>query len=161
MDVVPRRRGDFYCREDLIQTLHPAVIGWLNVVDPTKFDEYRFELQPNTRRFEPGTHNVAGILALGASIDMLLETGVNRIWNEVDGVTPYLCERLERRGHAVFSPRSEEEKNGIVSFTPVRVPDPPTALYTNWRNAASSPLSGGHGCGSARTSTTTWDRSTV
>jgi selenocysteine lyase/cysteine desulfurase len=58
------------------------------------------------------------VLALGASIDLLLETGIDRVWAAVEAVTDHLCRRLPEKGYRVFSPRGRAEKSGIVSFMP-------------------------------------------
>lgn len=115
----PEGAGIFYCHEDLAPLLHPAVIGWRNVVDPLDFDHYHFQLASDARRFEAGSYNVAGILALGASLKLLLEVGIEPIARRILELTDYLCRRLEEKGYRVFSPRREEgEKSGIVSFQP-------------------------------------------
>lgn len=63
----PEGAGIFYCRRDLCPLLHPNVVGWMNMVDAGNYGDYRFELQEDARRFEPGSWNVPGILALGAA----------------------------------------------------------------------------------------------
>jgi selenocysteine lyase/cysteine desulfurase len=115
----PEGAGIFYCRSDLIQTLHPSVVGWMNMVDGLNFDTYRFEYATNARRFEPGSFNVPGILALGASIDLLLETGPGEVWRRIHEAACYACDALREEGWRVFSPRAfEAECSGIVSFSP-------------------------------------------
>ncbi len=112
----PEGCGIFYCRRELCERLHPAIIGWMSMVDAERYGDYRFELLPDARRFEPGSYNVPGILALGATIDFLLEVGIDAIWSRIDGLTTRLCEGLERKGYRVFSPRGAGERSGIVIF---------------------------------------------
>jgi len=114
----PEGCGIFYCREDLIELLHPAVVGWMNMVDATDYGNYRFQFQPDARRFEPGSYNIPGILALGASIDMLLAVGIDNVWLRIEELTAHLCERLTSHGYRVFSPRGDGERSGIVTFEP-------------------------------------------
>lgn len=117
--LAPEGAGIFYCHEDLVELLRPAVVGWMNMVDATNFLDYRFEFERDARRFEPGSFNVPGILALGASIDMLLETGIERVWESLEAVTAHLCERLTAKGYRIYSPRDEaSERSGIVVFEP-------------------------------------------
>jgi selenocysteine lyase/cysteine desulfurase len=119
----PEGCGIFYCREDLNELLHPAVVGWMNMVDATDYGNYRFEFQPDARRFEPGTYNIPGILALGASIDMLLTVGIDNVWSRIEELTAHLCRRLASHGYRVFSPRSDGERSGIVTFDPPAATD--------------------------------------
>jgi len=115
----PEGCGIFYCREDLAQLLHPAIVGWMNMVDATDFGTYRFELLPDARRFEPGSFNLPGIMALGASLELLLEVGIDNVWASIEKLTARLCEGLRERGYGIFSPREEEsERSGIVCLTP-------------------------------------------
>jgi selenocysteine lyase/cysteine desulfurase len=115
----PEGAGFFYCREDLCEKLHPAVVGWMNMVDATDFANYRFQVQPDARRFEPGSYNVPGLLAMGASIELLLEMGLERIWQHIEANTARLVEGLTAKGYRIFSPREEEdERSAIVIFEP-------------------------------------------
>lgn len=113
----PEGCGIFYCRAALAKRLHPTVVGWMNMVDAQNYGDYRYELLPDARRFEPGTYNIPGILALGASLDLLLEVGIATAWSRVEALTQRLCEGLTNKGYRVFSPRENaEERSGIVIF---------------------------------------------
>ncbi len=115
----PEGCGFFYCHEDLCPLLRPAIVGWMGMVDAMDFGNYRFELLPDARRFEPGSYNIPGILGLGASLDLLLEAGIDTIWSRVDQLNTHLCERLPEKGYRVFSPREHaDERSGIVIFEP-------------------------------------------
>lgn len=113
----PEGCGLLYCREDLIPLLHPPVVGWMCMADPLAFGDYRFELAETARRFEPGSYNVPGILALGASIDLLTEMGIPSVWERVDRLTGRLVDGLHEKGYHVYSPRLHaSEHSGIVVF---------------------------------------------
>ena len=115
----PEGAGIFYCHEELIRQLHPNVVGWMNMVDAHDFGQYRFEFRDDARRFEPGSYNVPGVLAMGASMELLLEVGLDQVWQRADELTGRLCEGLIAKGHSVFSPRdSEDERSAIVVFEP-------------------------------------------
>ncbi|MFW6059346.1 MAG: aminotransferase class V-fold PLP-dependent enzyme [Phycisphaeraceae bacterium] len=115
----PEGAGIFYCHEELIPLVHPPIVGWLNMVNALDFLNYRFELREDAQRFEAGSYNVPGILALGASIDLLLEVGMDTVAHHVEAVTTHLCERLGEKGYRVYSPRTDgAERSGIVVFEP-------------------------------------------
>ena len=114
----PEGCGLFYCRRELIGSLHPCVVGWMNMVDSSNYGDYRFELEPTAKRFEPGSYNIPGIMALGASVDLLLSFGIDRVWSQLEQLTARLCQGLDQKGYRVFSPRRAGERSGIVVFEP-------------------------------------------
>ena len=114
----PEGCGIFYCRHDLIEMLHPPIVGWMCMVDADNYGDYQFELETNARRFEPGSYNIPGILALGASMQMLLDHGIENVWSQVETLTLRLCNGLAKKGYRVCSPRREGERSGIVVFEP-------------------------------------------
>ena len=114
----PEGCGLFYCRKELVELLHPTVVGWMNMVNANDYGNYCFELLPDARRFEPGSHNIPGIMSLGASLRMLLDVGIEQVWSRVESLNAQLCEGCTRRGYQVYSPRDHErERSGIVCFT--------------------------------------------
>ncbi len=113
----PEGCGIFYCSRSLIGHLRPVMAGWLGMVDALDFGNYRFEFRDDARKFDTGSYNLAGIYGLGASIDLLLEIGVERIAARVLSLTDRLVAGLQNKGYRVVSPRGEGEASGIVSFT--------------------------------------------
>ncbi|MEM9913427.1 MAG: aminotransferase class V-fold PLP-dependent enzyme [Planctomycetota bacterium] len=118
--LAPEGAGIFYCRADLCPVLHPNVVGWMNMVDAGNYGDYRFEFQMDARRFEPGSWNIPGIAALGASLELLLGVGIDGprgVWARVEALTTRLVEALGAKGYPVFTPRtSPSERSGIVIF---------------------------------------------
>ncbi len=107
--------GLFYCARRVLDLVRPRVVGWRSVVDNHDFDTYHLELQPGAGRFEEGTPNTAGIFALGAAIDLLLEIGIDAVSERVLSLTDRLVRGLEARGAELLGPRGDEA-SGIVSF---------------------------------------------
>lgn len=112
----PEGAGIFYCRRELIEQLHPVVVGWLSVKRPHEFERIAYELKSDASRFECGTHNTAGILAMGAAMDLLAEAGSERVWQRLYGLTQRLTVGVQSQGFTVASPRAKDEASGIVSF---------------------------------------------
>lgn len=108
--------GVFYCNRRVLDRLTPRVVGWRSVVESQDYDRYHLELQPSAGRFEEGTPNTAGIFALGAAIDLLLEIGIAAVASRVLELTDRLVAGLEARGAQLRSPRLPGEASGIVSF---------------------------------------------
>lgn len=116
----PEGCGFMYVREDLVELIHPNIVGWMNMVDAGNYGNYRFQFLKDARRFEPGTYNLPGIFALGASLELILEVGIETIWSRIEALTDRLCSGLKAKGCRVFSPRNSGEKSGIITFDPPR-----------------------------------------
>jgi selenocysteine lyase/cysteine desulfurase len=108
--------GLFYCSRRVLDLLAPHTLGWRSVARNLDHDTYQRELHPSAIRFEEGTPNTAGIFALGAAIDLLLEIGIEAIGERVLALTDHLVEGLRGRGAELRSPRGRGEASGIVSF---------------------------------------------
>jgi selenocysteine lyase/cysteine desulfurase len=125
--------GLFYIRRELVERLHPVGIGWNSVVGARQFGRIDFQLKPHAGRWESGSLNVGGIVALGASLELLLGIGIPAITARVFELTDYLCTQAERAGFEVFSSRTPVDKSAIVSLV---VPNAePRALVRRCREA--------------------------
>lgn len=114
----PEGAGIFYCRRELIEQIHPPLIGWMNVVGALDFDHIDFRLRADAGRFECGSWNVPGFLGLKASIELLQEAGLAAVTQRVKMLTDPLVEGLRGKGYAVASARDGESWSGIVSAAP-------------------------------------------
>lgn len=112
----PEGAGIAYVRREWVERLHATGVGWNSVVNSGDFNTIDFRLKPHAGRFEGGTVNVGGICALGASMKLLLEVGIERVRDRVLELTDELCERVRSAGAEVFSSRASAEKSGIVSI---------------------------------------------
>jgi selenocysteine lyase/cysteine desulfurase len=112
----PDGAGLFYCRRELIGHLHPSEPGYLCMKHDFDSPERKFDLRVDARRFDSGAYNIAGICALGASLNLLLEVGIEEVQKRVKLLTDQLVEGLQRKNWRVYSPRTPSEWSGIVSF---------------------------------------------
>jgi selenocysteine lyase/cysteine desulfurase len=120
----PEGAGLFWIRRDLVERLHPVGVGWHSVVGAWDFSTIDFRLKPHAGRWESGSLNVGGIVALGASLELLLGAGIDAVAARVLELTDHLCEAAERVGLTVFSSRRPGERSGIVSLLPPAGEDP-------------------------------------
>lgn len=114
--VSPEGAAIFYCRRELLERLRPTTVGWKSVANYGAFHQIDFRFPPTAARFECGSLNVAGIVAMGASLQLFEEVGVSEIERRVFGITEELTARLAAAGAAVYSSRRPGEWSGIVSF---------------------------------------------
>ena len=63
----PEGAGIFYIRRELVDRLHPIGVGWHSVVHALDFSHIDLNLKPHAGRWESGSLNVAGSIALGAA----------------------------------------------------------------------------------------------
>jgi selenocysteine lyase/cysteine desulfurase len=112
----PEGAGIFFIRRELIDLFRPVGIGWNSVIGSRDFSRIDFRLKPHAGRWESGSLNVAGITALGASLELLLEIGIPAIAQRVFELTDYLCDRAQQTGIQIFSSRRPGDKSGIVSL---------------------------------------------
>jgi selenocysteine lyase/cysteine desulfurase len=112
----PEGAGVFYCRKELIERTRPLMVGWMNVINALDYGSYDYTLRPDAGRFECGSHNVAGLLALKASAELLTSLGIGRLAQRVRELTDRLIDGLVRKGYAIVSPRDKWQWSGSVSF---------------------------------------------
>ncbi|NOX35952.1 MAG: aminotransferase class V-fold PLP-dependent enzyme [Calditrichaeota bacterium] len=105
-----------YVSPRLFDQLHPAFAGWLSVEQAWDFFDYRLAFLPDASRFEPGTHNVPGIIGALASTELFLEIGMARIEAHILHLAGKLIQELQQRGYRLFTPTEEKFRSGIVTF---------------------------------------------
>jgi cysteine desulfurase/selenocysteine lyase len=115
--VAPEGVGIFYVQRDLIGHLRPSAPGYMCMKQPFDAPEPKLDYVDDARRFDSGVYNLAGICALGASLQLLLSAGIENIQVRIKENTDLLVEGLLRKGWAVHSPRTPSEWSGIVSFS--------------------------------------------
>ena len=129
----PEGAGFGYIRREWLDRLHPIGVGASSVARPLEYSTIDFTLKPHAGRLEGGAMNVPGIVAMGASLGLLLDAGVENVERRVLELTDYLCEKATAAGLEVFSSRADGEKSGIVSLV---VPGrPPEAVHRACRAA--------------------------
>ncbi|QDU81661.1 Cysteine desulfurase [Polystyrenella longa] len=111
----PEGAGFFYVKQDLLNLLRPIMTGWNSVEETWSFDKLDRELKQNASRYEGGTANHGLITALGESLKLLLDIGVDNIEQRLLALNEQIRCRLEQIGGEVLSPRKFENRSGIVS----------------------------------------------
>jgi cysteine desulfurase / selenocysteine lyase len=115
----PTGVGWLFCRRDLIEQIDVTIIGQKSYDrgEKTSLLDYNLELWPDARRFEPGKANSIGTVGLEATLDLLVEVGIDRIEAQVKHLTDRLAEGLLERGFRLAAPRDGDQWSGIVSFS--------------------------------------------
>jgi cysteine desulfurase / selenocysteine lyase len=95
----------FFVAKEKLEELDVIEHGWTNIERRGKFIDCPADLLPDARRFEAGSLNTNGIYGLRASLDLLLETGIERIAEYVVALATRFADRLEEIGWTLGSPR--------------------------------------------------------
>jgi selenocysteine lyase/cysteine desulfurase len=112
----PEGAGVLYVRREHLDRLRPLGVGWHSVRQGNDFANIKLDFKPAAERYEGGTQNMPGMIALGASMELLLSCGINQISRCILDVTELACRRLREIGAELVSCREPEHASGIVSF---------------------------------------------
>jgi len=113
----PEGAGFMYVKRELIEKTRPLSVGWLSVINPTHYGDINYTLKPDAGRYECGTYNVPGLLAMKASLELLHSIGIDAISKRIRHLTGYVVNGLKPKGYTIVSPREVDEWSGSVCFT--------------------------------------------
>ena len=112
----PEGAGIFYIRREHLDRLRPIGVGWNSVAHAHDFARIELNLRDTAARYEGGSQNMAGMIALASSAELLLELGQAAIAERIEKTTDAACERLQSIGARILSDRRPSRKSGIVVF---------------------------------------------
>jgi selenocysteine lyase/cysteine desulfurase len=107
--------GLLYLSDRVVERFEPAQVGWTSVEGWLEWSRYDLRFREGAGRFECGTLNTFGIHALGASLGMLLEVGMEEVERRVRETSDAVADVLADRGFSIVAPRGETEWSGIVA----------------------------------------------
>jgi selenocysteine lyase/cysteine desulfurase len=124
----PYGAGILYVNKELLPKIEPVFWGYLNSKepkggwgtyweDPTAPSTADWEFIPSARRFEiGGTSNYAGAIALGESIALVNEIGIENIEARVLELSDYCIDGVKKIGGTLITHPEPENRAGIVIF---------------------------------------------
>lgn len=130
--LTPEGIGLLYLSDRARERIEPTLVGWMSVPDPEDYGNFEQEWTSGALAWETGTAPTALIHGLEASLQLLQETGVERIEAHLEELTDYLCENLKNSPYEVISSRLPNEKSQIVCIEH-RGDWTPMALYQHLR----------------------------
>jgi len=115
----PMGSGFLYLSEKLSEKLTPSKTGWLSVEEPWQLSNFDQPWLPVSQHLETGTPNMMGLAGMNASLKNILETGPDRITDQILSLTDFLTEKLlENKSFELISPVDSKKRAGIVTFKP-------------------------------------------
>ena len=111
----PTGTGWLYARKEIVEEAEPLLLGGSTVKSVTKTSVV---WQDIPFRFEAGTPNIAGTVALGAAIDYLTDIGMGRIWKHECELVDYVVKRLNLiKGLRLYGVQNGAGRAAIFSFS--------------------------------------------
>ena len=113
----PEGLGIFYCAPEWRERLELHEYGWRMLEDP--FDMMKTDWKPvaTAQRFECGTQNSIAIVAMEQSLSLLLEIGIDEIWERVLERTELLFDLVSANDELqLISCNAEGRYAGITIF---------------------------------------------
>jgi selenocysteine lyase/cysteine desulfurase len=108
-----------WTRREVLQTLRPAILGWLATAERDDWFAYGTTPHPTAERFEPGARNYLGAVALEAALaqheEVLANAGDDWIENRIVELRDYAAQKLAHAGcELLWTP--DATRAGIVTF---------------------------------------------
>ena len=111
----PTGSGGLWARRELLESM-PPYHGGGEMIRIVSRDESTWAEIPH--KFEAGTPNIAGAIALGAAADFLNEVGFDAIAEHERDLLAYALDRLDDLGGVqVYGPTNLDDRSGVISFT--------------------------------------------
>lgn len=112
----PEGCGILYVKQDQQDGITPVEFGYTNVQNYADYGHRTQTLRTDAARYECGTMNTIGCFGLRASIEFILDVGVEEIGMAIQALGDQLAEGVQRKGYEVLGNRTPETGAGIVSF---------------------------------------------
>ena len=119
----PCGAGIMYVSQPCQDQVRPSLLGSWNVISPQFIAQEEIKFWHSARRYEPGTLNLPGTLGMLASMEMLLDVGIDKIGARILELRRYLLDQMTSLGYRYYladleaaGDLSDENCSGIVTF---------------------------------------------
>ncbi|QQZ43815.1 aminotransferase class V-fold PLP-dependent enzyme [Pseudomonas sp. SK3(2021)] len=114
----PEGLGVFYCRSELRAQLELHEFGWHMLEHMGDYSRSEWEPAKSARRFECGSPNMLGAMALEASLSLLEEVGMEHVATLIAERVQWLQDGLNAiPGVRLHTPLNPARRGGIFSFS--------------------------------------------
>jgi len=112
----PEGCGVLYVRKERLDEIEPVEFGWTNVAKYYDYSSRDMTLRSDAGRYECGTLNTIGCYGLRASIEFLLDVGIENVAAAVEALGDRIHQGVTALGFETLACRSQETGAGIVTF---------------------------------------------
>lgn len=110
----PTGIGVLYGKQNLLEKMEPIEFGG-EMIDFVYHDHSTWTELP--WKFEAGTPNIAGAIALGSAIDYLTEIGMENIHQHEEELVAYVLPKLQAiEGLTIYGPQDPKKHTGVIAF---------------------------------------------
>lgn len=110
----PMGLGVVYGKKELLEDMPPYIVGG-DMIEYVYEQETTYAELPS--KFEGGTQNVEGAVALGAAIEYLNEIGITEVSKIEHELMEYALEKLNTLPYVkVYGPKNINHRSGVISF---------------------------------------------
>lgn len=109
----PMGIGVLYGKRDFLNALKPFMYGG-DMIEYVYEDHASY--LPSPQRFEAGTQNVGGAVALKASIEYMQKIGFDKILEHEKNLTDYCYKKLKKLSYIDVYTTSNEDRSPVISF---------------------------------------------
>ena len=112
----PEGAGILFIRRDWLDRLRTTGVGWHSVVGSYNSPSNDFVLKPSASRFEGGSFNMPGLLALGASLGLFLELGPEAVSSRILSRAEAVRELALSAGWNIHGSPRPSDRSAIVAL---------------------------------------------
>jgi selenocysteine lyase/cysteine desulfurase len=114
----PLAIGVVYVRKELFEVCRPTLLGAWNLKAPNFVAQNQIEFVEGAQRYEPGVLNLPGVAGMKASIDFLLEIGIDKIAQRILSIRSRLVSGLTELGFTLLGENNAPmHQSGIITVT--------------------------------------------
>ena len=112
----PMAMGIVYVAQRNFEKCRPTLLGAWNVKSPDFIAQKEIVFEETARRYEPGVLNIIGMYGMKASLEMLVQIGLENVQSAVLENRDCLEEKLSAGGFEFLSPRAGDPmRSGILT----------------------------------------------
>jgi selenocysteine lyase/cysteine desulfurase len=112
----PMAIGIVFVARRNFELCRPTLLGAWNVKSPDFIAQEVLEFEPTAKRYEPGVLNVSGMYGMKAALELIQETGIERVEAAILDTRDHLEDLLADMGFEFLSPRKNDPlRSGILT----------------------------------------------
>lgn len=114
--MCPQGVGFMYMSDEFRDRLKVRNKGWLSVESIWDLFDTGQPLNPEMKRFEPGTFNIPAIMGMRESLKLLIEMGPEAVNNHILKLNSHIISELTGAGLLLYGTQEDTSRSAIVSF---------------------------------------------